>query len=183
MDGDFGEALSGWVAFYAFTGGSAATLLGLLFVAVSLRLDLFQRREVADVRDYAAFAFVSLLGAMVVSGIALAPHVGRRTLASPLILLGVVGLLAGAGLLREWACLNSTGGDGRHPTDPIRRESMAVLVLTLLPFVGLVGVGGLAWRGQDIALPALAIVQGLLLASAAAASWALLSHARGGSGP
>ncbi len=68
MGAVFGDVVAEWTAFYAFTGGSAAKLLGLLFVAVSLRLDLFHRREVTDVRDFAAFAFVSLLGAMVVAG-------------------------------------------------------------------------------------------------------------------
>ena len=106
MADQFPESLAAWAAFYAFTGGSAATLLGLLFVAVSLRLNLFRRREVADVRDYAAFTFAGLLAAMVVAGIALAPHLGRQTMSWPLILLGLGGLAGAARLYREWVRLN-----------------------------------------------------------------------------
>lgn len=181
MGAVFGDVVAEWTAFYAFTGGSAATLLGLLFVAVSLRLDLFHRREVTDVRDFAAFAFVSLLGAMVVSGVALAPHVGQDTLAWPIAALGVGGVLVGTRLIREWARLNPNGGDGRHPSARLRPQSLAVLVLTIAPFAGLIVVAGLVWHGSGSALPALAVVEGLLLVSAAIASWALLSHAGSGS--
>jgi hypothetical protein len=41
MDNTFSQALSEWTAFYALMGGAAATLLGLLFVAVSVRLNIF----------------------------------------------------------------------------------------------------------------------------------------------
>ena len=57
MDDAFSQALADWTAFYALMGGAAATLLGLLFVAVSVRLNIFHQREVADVRDFAAFTF------------------------------------------------------------------------------------------------------------------------------
>jgi hypothetical protein len=177
----FGDVVAEWTAFFAFTGGSAVTLLGLLFVAVPLRLDLFHQREVTDVRDFAAFAFVSLLGAMVVAGVALAPHAGRSTLAWPLATLGVGGVLVGTRLVREWARLNPNGGDGRHTSVRIRRQSLAVLVLTIVPFAGFIVVAGLVWHGSGSSLPTLAVVEGLLLASAAIASWALLSHAGSGS--
>ena len=177
MDGDFGEALAAWDAFYAFTGGSAATLLGLLFVAVSLRLDLFRRREVADVRDYATFTFAGLLAAMIVAGIALAPHVGRYTIASPLVLLGLAGLTRGALLFREWIRLNPPVAAPRPPAKAGRGAARFFIASTLLPFVGLVTVGGLLLSSQGVALPTLAVVQGLLLTSAATAAWILLSHA------
>jgi len=180
MGAVFGDVVAEWTAFYAFTGGSAATLLGLLFVAVSLRLDLFHCREVTDVRDFAAFAFVSLLGAMVVAGVARAPHVGRGTLAWPLFTLGVGGALVGTRLVREWARLNPNGGDGRHTSARIRRQFLAVLVLTVVPFAGLIVVARLVWHGLGGALLTLAVVEGLLLASAAIASWALLSNAGSG---
>ena len=64
MDNAFSQALAEWTAFYALMGGAAATLLGLLFVAVSLRLNIFHQRQVADVRDFAAFTFGTFLVAI-----------------------------------------------------------------------------------------------------------------------
>ena len=46
MNGAFADALDQWTTYFALMGGAAATLLGLLFVAVSLRLNIFHRREV-----------------------------------------------------------------------------------------------------------------------------------------
>jgi hypothetical protein len=68
MDDAFSQALADWTAFYALMGGAAATLLGLLFVAVSVRLNIFHQREVADVRDFAAFTFGTFLVAIAVAG-------------------------------------------------------------------------------------------------------------------
>ena len=73
MDDAFAQALAEWTAFYALMGGAAATLLGLLFVAVSVRLNIFHQRQVADVRDFAAFTFGTFLVAIAVAGLAHCP--------------------------------------------------------------------------------------------------------------
>jgi hypothetical protein len=88
MDDAFSQALADWTAFYALMGG-AATLLGLLFVAVSVRLNIFHQREVADVRDFAAFTFGTFLVAIAVAGFAIAPHAHRFTLALSLLLVSL----------------------------------------------------------------------------------------------
>ena len=86
MNDTFSQALAEWTAYYALMGGAAATLLGLLFVAVSVRLSIFHQREVADVRDFAAFTFGTFLVAIAVAGLALAPHTHPFTLAVSLFL-------------------------------------------------------------------------------------------------
>jgi hypothetical protein len=82
MDNAFSQALAEWTASYALMGGAAATLLGLLFVAVSVRLNIFHQHEVADVRDFAEFTFGTFLVAIAVAGFAIAPHAHRFSLAS-----------------------------------------------------------------------------------------------------
>src|SRR5829696_3024434 len=94
MDGTFAQALVEWTGFYTLMGGAAATLLGLLFVAVSMRLNIFHQSEVADVRDFAAFTFGTFLVAIAVAGLAIAPHAHRFTLALSLLLIGIVALFA-----------------------------------------------------------------------------------------
>ena len=89
MDDAFSQALAEWTAFYALMGGAAATLLGLLFVAVSVRLNIFHQREVADVRDFAAFTFGTFLVAIAVAGFAIAPHAHRFSLALSLLLVSI----------------------------------------------------------------------------------------------
>src|SRR5829696_4573546 len=106
MDVTFSQALAEWTAFYALMGGAAATLLGLLFVAVSVRLNIFHQREVADVRDFAAFTFGTFLVAIAVAGLAIAPHAQRSTLALSLLFVGIAAFVAIVVVARLWIRLN-----------------------------------------------------------------------------
>ena len=115
MDDTFSNALNEWTAYYALMGGAAATLLGLLFVAVSLRLNIFHQRNVADVRDFAALTFGTFLVALVVAGLALSPHERQARLAQLLLVVGIIGVLAIALIARTWVRLNlpaTTAGPG-----------------------------------------------------------------------
>jgi len=107
MDDAFSQALDDWTAFYALMGGAAATLLGLLFVAVSVRLNIFHQREVADVRDFAAFTFGTFLVAIAVAGFAIAPHAHRFTLALSLLLVSLAAFVAIAGIATKAALEHS----------------------------------------------------------------------------
>src|SRR4051812_537067 len=98
MDDAFSQALGDWTPFYTLMGGAAATLLGLLFVALSVRLNIFHQREVADVRDFAAFTFGTFLVAIAVAGFAIAPHAHRFTLALSLLLVSLAAFVAIAGI-------------------------------------------------------------------------------------
>ena len=109
MDDAFSQSLADWTAFYALMGGAAATLLGLLFVALSVRLNIFHQREVADVRDFAAFTFGTFLVAIAVAGLAIAPHAHRSTLALSLLLVCHCRVLRHRG--------------GRSPLDSLERPS------------------------------------------------------------
>ncbi len=177
MDDAFAPALAEWAAFYAFAGGAAATLLGLLFVAVSLRLDIFRRREVADVRDFAAFTFASFLAALAVAGLALAPHQRRPALVLPLLALGLAGLAVVAHVAREWVRLNPRSAGPRPGWDPGDWRGWACVGGAALPFAGLVAVAWLVWGRRTGALVGLAAVEGLLLATATASAWLLLTRA------
>jgi hypothetical protein len=177
MDGAFAETVEDWSGFFAFTGGAAATLLGLLFVSVSLRLDIFRRREIADVRDFAALTFASYLVALAVAGLSLAPHQRWQTLALPLALLGLTGLAAFALFVREWRRLNPSSPAPRPGLDPGRPQGWLFIIGVAAPYAGLVVVAGLLWENRAEALAGLAIVQGALLAFATMNAWLMLSRA------
>ena len=119
MDEAFAQALVEWSGFYTLMGSAAATLLGLLFVAVSMRLNIFHQSEVADVRDFAAFTFGTFLVAIAVAGLAIAPHAHRFTLAVSLLVIGVAAFCAIAWIARVWIRLNfpATGSRSAYTSD------------------------------------------------------------------
>jgi hypothetical protein len=182
MDDAFAAALADRAAFHAFAGGAAATLLGLLFVSVSLRLDIFRRREVADVRDFAAFTFASFLAALAVAGLALAPRQRRPTLALPLLALGLAGLAVVGDLVREWLRLNPRAAAPRPGLDPGQWQGWAYVAGLAAPFAGLVGVALLLWDARSGALVGLAAVEGGLLATATVSAWLMLARAGASTG-
>ncbi len=106
MDRSFAQAVAAWADFYACTGTAAATLLGLLFVAVSLRTGIFRAAEVADVRDEAVYTFGTFLALMLVAGVFLVPDQRPAGVAVPLALLGALGLVGLGRVYRQWHPLN-----------------------------------------------------------------------------
>ena len=191
MDEAFAQALAEWTAFYALMGGAAATLLGLLFVSLSVRLDIFHQRNVEDVRDFAAFTFGTFLVAIAIAGLAIAPHAHRFTLALSLLLVGVAAFVTITWIARVWIRLNPPKTGARPGNTPDQWQGWVYLLGMSAPYVGLIVVAVLLWRSHPDALGWLAIVEGWLLGMGTAVAWVMLSHAGidpdapgdGGSGP
>ena len=136
MDDAFARALAEWSGFYTLFGGAAATLLGLLFVALSLRLNVFRDQALADVRDFATFAFVTFLAAVVIAALTLVPHAHVRTVAIVVGLVGVMGLILLAWVGQAWIRLNVHHAGPQRGSDP---EPTTTLL------VGLLGLGAPIW--------------------------------------
>ena len=179
MDDAFSQALTEWTAFYALMGGAAATLLGLLFVAVSVRLNIFHQRQVADVRDFAAFTFGTFLVAIAVAGFAIAPHAHRFSLALSLLLVSIAAFAAIAWISRLWIRLNVRAAGTRPGYTSGDWRGLAYFLLMSGPYIGLVAVVVLLWRSHPSALGWLAVVEGWLLVMGTVAAWVMLSHAGG----
>jgi hypothetical protein len=179
MDETFARALAEWTGFYTLMGSAAATLLGLLFVAVSMRLNIFHQSEVADVRDFAAFTFGTFLVAIAVAGLAIAPHAHRFTLALSLFLVSIAAFVAIAGIARLWLRLNAPATSARPGYSAGDRQGWAFLLGMSGPYIGLIAVVVLLWRSHPAALGWLAVVEGWLLVTGTVAAWVMLSHAGG----
>jgi hypothetical protein len=177
MDDAFSQALADWTAFYALMGGAAATLLGLLFVAVSLRLNIFHQRQVADVRDFAAFTFGTFLVAIAVAGFAIAPHAHRFSLALSLLLVSIAAFLAIAWIARLWIRLNTPAAGARPGYTSGDWRGWAYFLGMSGPYAGLIAEVLLLWRSHPAALGWLAVVEGWLLVMGTVAAWVMLSHA------
>lgn len=180
MDRTFAQALDGWTAYFALAGGAAATLLGLLFVAVSLRLDIFHRREVEDVRLVAVFTLWTFLFAVAIAGLVLAPHEEPERMALILLPLTVAGMLVVASIVLVWRRLNVGSPDPRPDDPPKRWHDLALLAAMTLAHVGLVGVVILLASDHPDALGLLAVVEAWLIGMGTVAAWILLSHAQPG---
>ncbi|MDQ2651951.1 MAG: hypothetical protein M3Z20_02805 [Chloroflexota bacterium] len=180
MDSAFADALADWVPFYALAGAAAATLLGLLFVAVSLRLAIFRDPETADVSYFATFIFANMLGALIVSGLALVPHESSRSLAIPLVVLGVIGLIMLATLIRLTYRLNPRNAAPNPGITPWTLSGWALLGSMLAPVVLMLISAWLVAVGDDAAFRVLALTEGLLLILPTGSAWLLVTHAAPG---
>jgi hypothetical protein len=86
----FSQAVNGWHDFYLMIGTAAATLVGLLFVSLSLNADAITRRTNADLRALAEQTFSSYIFVLLFAVFFLIPH--QDTLGLGLPLLGVGGI-------------------------------------------------------------------------------------------
>jgi hypothetical protein len=67
------QAVEGWHDFYLMIGAAAATLMGLLFVSLSLNVDIIACQASAGLRVLAAQTFTSFLSAVMLAVLFLIP--------------------------------------------------------------------------------------------------------------
>lgn len=177
MESPFADALADWIPFYGLAGAAAATLLGLLFVAASLRLTIFRNPETADVSYFATFIFASMMGALIVPGLALIPHESPGSLVIPLVALGVIGMTMLVTLIRLTYRLNPRQDPPNPGVSPWTLAGKALLAAMLVPVVFLFMSAWLLASAQGAALKALAFTEGLLLLLPTSCAWLLVTHA------
>jgi hypothetical protein len=90
----FSQAVEGWHEFYILIGTASATLVGLLFVSLSLNADAISRKTNADLRALAEQTFSSFMFVLLFAVFFLIPR--QETLGLGLPLLGVGGLGLGS---------------------------------------------------------------------------------------
>lgn len=98
MDPNFSQTVAEWQTFYFALGTAAATLTGLLFVAVSLHLDQFSGEGSPKLRAFAFKTLVGFVNLLFLSLYFLVPHPTPLGLALSLIL---TSLIAGVMLGRQ----------------------------------------------------------------------------------
>src|SRR5690349_13241119 len=90
MDTPFSQAVAEWQTFYFALGTAAATLTGLLFVAVSLHLDQFAGKDRPDLQRVAYKTLVGFVNLLFISLYFLIPHLTPLGLSLTLILTSVI---------------------------------------------------------------------------------------------
>src|SRR5215208_606364 len=172
MDQTFAQALEAWRDYYTALGGMAAALLGLLFVSVSLRLNLFREQQVADVRAFALLAYGTFLTLALIALFCLAPNVGTDELGGALVALGAVAI----GWIAYTLWLSQRVG-----TQSLERPASwrwAYFGAALAAYGGLAAVGLPLLDGRTGARDWLLPVTLALLVLGAVNTWVLLSHAQ-----
>jgi hypothetical protein len=166
----FAQAVEGWHDFYLMIGTAAATLVGLLFVSLSLNVDAITRKENADLRVLAAQTFTSFLNAVMLAVLFLIPHQEPLGLGLPLLGISGYGLYETVGrfLKTRRARLHTwgSGGVARRFVAP----TLCFVALTIIAVSVLLGqTGGLYWL-----VPAMI----LLIVAASRNAWDLLLRLR-----
>lgn len=163
-----------WVGFYALSGGVSATLLGLLFVAVSINAARILGPGRENTRRMAEQAFQNYSTVIVISLIALVP---RFTLAHFGLVVFCVSAASGVWVLvRFYFTLTKPEGDLRRYA--LRRHTPSIVGFGLLLYSA-----GSMFMGDADNRNLLAISMIVLSSSATVVSWELLvkmSEARTG---
>jgi hypothetical protein len=177
MESEFSDTLASWTPFYGFVGTAAVTLLGLLFVAVSLRLDIFRDARTADVRDFARLTLFSFLAPMLISGLALMPHEQPLMLAISLFVIAAVGLTGSIYLCWEWVQLNPRRDLSTPGPSPRQVQGWFYIGSVGLTYGG-VAIGGVLFLlGNDGAFGVVGVAEGAILLSGTINAWVMLSNA------
>ena len=94
MDSDaYVRLIAEWHDFYIVAGTAAATLVGLLFVGLSVNVDEVMAPDRPDLRALAEQAFASFTYVLLISLFFLVPGQDPLTIGIELAVLGVIGLL------------------------------------------------------------------------------------------
>jgi hypothetical protein len=172
--------LTEWHDFFAAVAGVAATLVGLLFVALALNPAVMADDGPAGLRTWAGQTFHSFLMVLVFALVILIPDTGPLGLGLPLLILSV------------WGVIRVIADARRVRSDPAPEwHGRAVLSRFASPLAGYAiaaWVGLQALRGDADAVGWLVATVFLLMMSAASNCWDLLRdigdrHQSGAPGP
>lgn len=163
------RAVEGWHEYYLLAGTAAVTLMGLLFVSLSIHLERVTHQSGRHLEAMARDAFSSFLIVLFLSLMMLIPDVARRPLSFS---------LAAVGFFRGLQTLVRIRVTLAHRPAASQIGPRGVVLRFLFPLLGsplMVYAGVALLRGAfDDGLPLISMSCVLLLADAARSSYALL---------
>jgi hypothetical protein len=164
----FAEIIRDWQMFYATVAAACATLTGLLFVALTLNWEVLRRPENAHFVDAARQAFSQFILVLMVALVFLVPHKSPGGLGVALI------ALSGGYAIATARYLWNVARRRRHL--PAGRFFMRGVVLALLGYTGVLGVGIAILLHWWFAFYLLVFMLAAALAAASRYAWFLLTH-------
>lgn len=171
MMSGFSQLVHEWQIFYATIATAAATLVGLLFVAMSLNVGMFTGKKNIGLRMLSRRTLSNFLYIIIFALIFLIPRQLPIGLGLPLICNGIVGLISTVSHLR--VLFSST------PPGIFRRTALVHAAMALAAFLILIVVSFLVMaRASTTSLYWLVAPMILLLISASLDTWSLLIRVR-----
>ena len=163
----FRHAIDQWHDFYLLAGTAAATLMGLLFVSLSIHLEKVVGEGGSHLEAISREAFASFLIVLALALVILSPVRNPRPLGVSLMLLGGVRGVLTATRMRQFL-------GGRISADE-RRTVLLRFAFPLAAAMALAGGGALLWRDDaDDGLSLIMLATMLLIADATRTAYMLL---------
>jgi hypothetical protein len=169
MHSGFASTVAAWSNFYLMAGTASATLVGLLFVAVSLHIDILADPAAVSVLSGARRTFGRFIVIVMIALVFLVPDQTPEGLGLPLVAIGLVDAVRS---IRH--AILSRREEERLRSFLGRSTSLVLLALPLLSDLGLTAVGITALRGETGYLYWIVAVIAGVLAGAATDAWDLM---------
>jgi modulator of FtsH protease len=162
----FASVIEGWHDFYSVINAAAATLVGLLFVSLSMNVEIITHEGNADLRELALQTFVNFLNLVVVSVLFLIPLQDPLGLGLPLLGISLGGLIINLNLYLKTRRSQNHVWERRDITRRFSTPLLSYLVMVVVSVSLILGqTGGLYW---------LVPVMIVLIIGASVNSWDLL---------
>jgi hypothetical protein len=161
------QLMQGWSGFYELEGGASATLMGLLFVAISLNADLILAGDLPLTKRLAEQAFQNLTSVFVLSLWFLLPNQSPITLTT--------GLMTVSAIMMWWIGIRLFATHKTNDSSISQAKVVERLVPSLLAYLFIFLVSGAFYKttGQE-EVRGIAVATIILLMSALRTSWDLL---------
>ncbi|HWQ19924.1 MAG TPA: hypothetical protein VN455_09125 [Methanotrichaceae archaeon] len=167
----FDEAIYAWQNFYMLAGSAAATLLGLIFVATSLHIDIIAKAEKsADIRMMANWAFINFILILSFAFIFLIPEQNPIGIGVPLLILGAFELARTIRLWQKFGFMNKSK-ERIFETGQMRSS---LLIPNTICYLALIYVASTIIQGDVSRLGWMVLVIIYLVISATSNSWSLM---------
>jgi hypothetical protein len=166
----FSRFIDTWHDFYMLTGTAAATLVGLVFVGLSLNIEMIKREESHDLLIIAAQTVDSFIFVLLIAITLLVPDQSRLGVGIPLAVIGVIGILN--------LTVQTSAAIRKHNHLLGLNYILWRFLFPLCAFVGLIMVAVSVLQGGMYVLYWLIAVNITLLAHASHNAWQLLISAR-----
>ena len=167
----FSQLVHEWQIFYATIATAAATLVGLLFVSMSLNVRMFTGNKNIGLKKLAILTLTNFLYIIIFALIFLIPRQGPIGLGLPLMCNGFAGLMSTISHLRTLLSNIPQGISRRNTFVRAAMTLVAYLVLIIVSFLVMV-------RASTASLYWLVAPMILLLISASRNTWSLLISVR-----
>jgi hypothetical protein len=165
----FTETLRSWQNFFFMTGGASATLIGLMFVALSLGMHLINDENRASFDHFASPNIFYFIGVLLLSAIMLMPSSTPPTLAFLLCICSIWGFLRNVPRARRLVAA------ARKHQDFDFEEWLWQIVAPMLSFtLGFVAALCFVVNQWSIGFMVVAFVDILLLLSGISNTWSLV---------